>query len=287
MTVPAGIDILRTTSRMQDKAREIHRLGKVIGLVPTMGYFHEGHLSLMRKARKETDYVVVSLFVNPIQFGPHEDLARYPRDMERDVTLAHQEGVNAIFSPSVDEMYRADFHTTVTVEGLSNVLCGAGRPGHFQGVTTVVCKLFNIVTPDVAYFGQKDAQQAIIIKRMVEDLNFGIRIKVLPIVRETDGLAMSSRNVYLTGRERQAALCLYKAIQKAEGLVRQGERNARSIMAQARTVILSEPLASLEYIAICDMKGLSPIESIEDEALLALAVRIGSTRLIDNMILRT
>jgi len=173
------------------------------------------------------------------------------------------------------------------VEGLSNVLCGAGRPGHFQGVTTVVCKLFNIVTPDVAYFGQKDAQQAIIIKRMVEDLNFGIRIKVLPIVRETDGLAMSSRNVYLTGRERQAALCLYKAIQKAEGLVRQGERNARSIMVQARAVILSEPLASLEYIAICDMKGLSPIESIEDEALLALAVRIGSTRLIDNMILRT
>lgn len=287
MTVPTGIDILNTVNRMQDKAKEIHRLGKTIGLVPTMGYFHEGHLSLMREARKETDYVVVSLFVNPIQFGPHEDLDRYPRDMERDVTLAQQTGVDAIFTPPVDEMYPPGFRTAVTVEGLSNVLCGAHRPGHFQGVTTVVCKLFNTVTPDVAYFGQKDAQQAIIIKRMVEDLNFTVRIRVLPIVRETDGLAMSSRNAYLSERERQAALCLHRALQKAEESVRQGERNAQAIIAQAEAVIRSEPLARVEYAAICDTEELSSLEMITDEALLALAVRIGNTRLIDNVILKT
>ncbi|MGA1795393.1 MAG: pantoate--beta-alanine ligase [bacterium] len=281
------MDILHTTSRMQDKAGAMHRLGKTIGLVPTMGYFHEGHLSLMREARKETDYVVVSLFVNPIQFGPHEDLDRYPRDMERDIALAQQAGVDAIFIPPADEMYPPGFRTAVAVEGLSNVLCGAHRPGHFQGVATVVCKLFNIVTPDVAYFGQKDAQQAIIIKRMVEDLNFTVRITVLPIVRETDGLAMSSRNAYLSERERQAALCLHRALQKAEESVRQGERNAQAIIAQAEAVIRSEPLAKVEYVAICDTEELSSIENITDEALLALAVRIGNTRLIDNAILKT
>jgi pantoate--beta-alanine ligase len=279
------MEIISQTGRMQKKAREIKRAGKSIGLVPTMGYFHEGHLSLMRAAREETDYVAVSLFVNPSQFGPTEDLDRYPRDLDRDKMLAERLGVDVIFWPTIDDMYPHGFLTKVRVEGLSNKLCGASRPGHFEGVTTVVSKLFHILVPDYAYFGQKDAQQAIIIKKMTEDLNFGTHIRVLPIVRENDGLAMSSRNVYLSDKERKAALCLYKAIKETEAIFEEGERSAEHLLAHAGSIIESEPLAAMEYIKICHIEDLSPVEKIYDKALLAIAVKIGKTRLIDNTIL--
>ncbi|MBN2374402.1 pantoate--beta-alanine ligase [bacterium] len=274
-------------ARMQERAIQIHKKGLTIGLVPTMGYLHDGHLSLMREARRETDCVVVSIFVNPIQFGPSEDFAKYPRDIERDIGLAEQSGVDIIFNPAAKDMYPLRFRTIVDVPGLNNILCSANRPGHFQGVATVVCKLFNIVRPDFAYFGQKDAQQAVIIKRMAEDLNMGIRIRVLPIVREKDGLAMSSRNIYLSQQERRAALCLYNALKLAEKLALAGEKETRFITNQVEALIKSEPLAKLEYAAICNPVDLSYMETIEGEALLALAVKIGSTRLIDNTILKT
>jgi pantoate--beta-alanine ligase len=240
----------------------------------------------MKAAKKEIDYVVVSLFVNPTQFGPSEDFDRYPRDLKKDMEMAEQTGVDIIFCPTIDEMYPPGFLTHVKVENLSEILCGATRPGHFQGVTTVVCKLFNIITPDIAYFGQKDAQQATIIRKMVQDLNFNIKIRVLPIVREKDGLAMSSRNTYLSDRERRAALGLYKAIQEAETMTKNGERDAKILIARTESIIKQEHLAKLEYITICDLKDLSPLEKIEDKALLALAVKIGKTRLIDNTILK-
>jgi pantoate--beta-alanine ligase len=280
------IEQINQTTQMQEKARGIHKTGKTIGLVPTMGYFHQGHLSLMKTAKEETDYVVVSLFVNPTQFGPSEDFDRYPRDLKRDMELAKQVGIDIIFCPIIDEMYPPGFLTHVKVEGLAETLCGASRSGHFQGVTTVVCKLFNIISPDFAYFGQKDAQQAIIIKKMVEDLNFHINIRVLPIVREKDGLAMSSRNIYLSGRERKAALCLYKAIQQAKTMFNNGEREAKTLIDQANAIINDEPLATLDYLEVCHIKDLSPLEKIVDKALMALAVKIGKTRLIDNTILK-
>lgn len=271
---------------MNGKAREIHQAGKTIGLVPTMGYFHQGHISLMKAAKKETDYVVVSIFVNPTQFSPSEDFEKYPRDLKRDMELAEQVGINIIFCPTIDEIYPPGFLTRVKVENISEILCGASRSGHFQGVTTIVSKLFNLVTPDFAYFGQKDAQQAIIIKKMVEDLNFNIKIRVLPIVREKDGLAMSSRNIYLSNIERKAALCLYKAIRKAEMMINNGEREAKALITRAEAIIKKEHLATLEYLTICDLKDLSPLEKIEDRALMALAIKIGKTRLIDNTILK-
>jgi pantoate--beta-alanine ligase len=280
------IELINQTAEMQKKAAEIHKEGMTIGLVPTMGYFHQGHLSLMKASKEETDYVVVSLFVNPTQFGPSEDFNRYPRDLRRDMELAKNAGVDMIFCPTIDEMYPSGFLTYVKVESLGEKLCGANRPGHFQGVTTVVCKLFNIISPDFAYFGQKDAQQAIIIKKMVEDLNLRINIRVLPIVREKDGLAMSSRNVYLSGSEHKAALCIYKAIQKVEMLFNKGERESKVLMDQAEAIIKDEPLATLEYMAICHIEDLSPLEKIKNRALMALAVKIGKTRLIDNTILK-
>lgn len=272
---------------MQARAIRLRKEGKRIGLVPTMGYFHQGHLSLMEAAVKETDCAVVSLFVNPMQFGPAEDFDRYPRDLERDLKLAQEAGVDIIFSPAVNMMYPKGFRTWVEVEELSDILCGAYRPGHFRAVTTVVCKLFNLVSPEIAYFGQKDAQQAIIIKKMTKDLNMGIKIRVLPTVREDDGLAMSSRNVYLAAKERRAALCLYKAIKKAEELVKKGERDTKTLVNQVQALIGSEPLAELEYVSICRMDDLSHIERIGGEAVLAIAVKIGNTRLIDNTILKT
>ena len=279
------MEIISQTLVMQKRAKEIQRAGKSIGLVPTMGYFHEGHLSLMRAAREETDYVAVSLFVNPIQFGPSEDLDRYPRDLDRDRLMAEKLGVDVIFCPTVEDMYPSGFLTKVSVEGLSEKLCGASRPGHFVGVTTVVSKLFNIVAPDYAYFGQKDAQQAIIIQRMTRDLNFGTCIRILPIVRENDGLAMSSRNVYLSDNERRAATCLYNAIKEAEAMFKKGERKVGPLLARAGSIIRSEPLAEMEYMEICHIEDLSAVNKIEDKALLALAIRIGRTRLIDNTIL--
>jgi pantoate--beta-alanine ligase len=281
-----NLEQINQIAQMPKKAREIHKTGKTIGLVPTMGYFHQGHLSLMKAAKEETDHVIVSLFVNPTQFGPSEDFDRYPRDLKRDMELAKQTGVDTIFCPTIDEMYPSGFLTQVKVENLGDMLCGASRPGHFQGVTTVVSKLFNIISPDFAYFGQKDAQQTIIIKKMVEDLNFHINIRVLPIVREKDGLAMSSRNIYLSERERKAALCIYSAIQQAEKIFNKGERETNPLINQAKDIINDEPLAKLEYLVICHIKDLSPLEKIEDKALMALAVRIGKTRLIDNTILK-
>lgn len=266
------------------KARQAERR---IGFVPTMGYLHEGHLSLMRRAKAENDLVVASIFVNPIQFGPQEDFASYPRDLARDSRMAEQAGVDILFVPAVEEMYprgHENLLTSVEVSRVSQGLCGASRPGHFRGVATVVAKFFHIVQPDTAYFGQKDAQQVVVIRRMVEDLNLDVRVIAAPIVREADGLAMSSRNVYLNPAERQAALVLSRSLAQAESLLRGGERNGAAIARAVRGIILQEPLASIDYIAVVDPDDLAELQTIETSVLVALAVRIGKTRLIDNLL---
>jgi len=255
------------------------------GFVPTMGYLHEGHLSLVRRARAENDHVAVSIFVNPTQFGPHEDYNRYPRDLERDLRLLEPLGVDLVFAPSVEEMYPPGFQTWVIVEGVSRPLEGAARPGHFRGVATVVTKLFNIVQPDRAYFGQKDAQQAVVIRRMVQDLNIPVEIVVCPTVREPDGLAMSSRNTYLNPEERRAATVLFRALQAAKARYEQGERDAERLREAMREVIQAEPLARLDYVSVADPETLQELDRVEDRALLSLAVYIGKTRLIDNILL--
>ncbi len=269
--------------RLLDEARHAER---TIGLVPTMGYFHEGHLSLMRRAKAENDLVVASLFVNPIQFGPGEDLSRYPRDLERDERLAAGAGVDLLFYPEVAEMYPEGFQTTVQVGALAQGLCGASRPGHFQGVATVVLKLFQIVAPHRAYFGEKDAQQLRVIRRMALDLNLRLEVIGCPIVREEDGLAMSSRNVYLKPEERRAALVLSRTLNRAGELIASGTRDAGALRGQLLRVIAGEPLATLDYLAVVASETLQPLESLEGEVLIALAVKIGSTRLIDNMTFR-
>ena len=263
----------------------MRREGKTIGFVPTMGYLHEGHLSLIRKARKENDYVVISIFVNPAQFGPREDFTKYPRNFLRDKKLARSCGVDSIFYPSAKAMYPQGYKTSVLVEDLSNVLCGARRPGHFRGVTTVVLKLFNIVGPDAAYFGRKDAQQAIIIKKMVEDLNLPVKIKVLPIVREKDGLAMSSRNTYLSKQERENATILYNSLQTAVGMIKSGDKDPRKITAAVRKMIKAKRGARIDYIKIVDFDTLKEVKKIKARSLIAVAVFIGKTRLIDNIII--
>jgi len=250
-----------------------------------MGYFHEGHLTLMREARKETDLVVVSLFVNPTQFGPNEDFKSYPRDLDRDAAMAENVGVDMIFNPSVEEMYPQGYSTYVEVEGITGGLCGASRPGHFRGVTTVVTKLFNIVQPDRAYFGMKDYQQLKVIERMVRDLNMPLEIVSVPTVREPDGLAMSSRNTYLSPQERQAALVLRKALDYAQELVGSGLRDGGDLCARVQEFIGREPLASIDYVAVVDPDSLQPVDRIGDRVLVALAVRIGKTRLIDNAVI--
>lgn len=259
--------------------------GKTIGLVPTMGYLHEGHLSLMRRARSENDLVVTSIFVNPTQFGPREDYRSYPRDMKRDSKMAEEVGVDLIFAPATEDMYPNGYATYVNVERLTEKMCGASRPGHFRGVTTVVTKLFNIIRPHNAYFGQKDAQQAQVIKRMTEDLNFDIQIVVLPTIRETDGLAMSSRNSYLNPEERQAALVLIKSLRAAEDMIKSGQRDARIIYQGMRDMIEAEPLAKIDYISIVNADNLEELDLIKGKTLIALAVFIGRTRLIDNLML--
>lgn len=276
------MEILRTISEVKAAVRPRKRAGARVGLVPTMGYLHEGHLSLVRRARQETDLVVVSIFVNPLQFGPREDYDRYPRDLDRDAALLAPEGVDIVFAPSVEEMYPEPIRTFVEVTGLTEGLCGASRPGHFRGVTTVVTKLFNIVEPDVAYFGEKDFQQLQVVRRMVRDLNMNVEIVGVPTVREPDGLALSSRNVYLRGREREAARILYRAIQRAQELVAQGQRDARALVEDLTAFIAREPLARVDYVAVVDPETLAPVERIEGRVRLALAVYIGSTRLIDN-----
>lgn len=275
-----------TIARMSTLSKMMRKEGKTIGFVPTMGYLHEGHLSLARTTKKHTDVVVMSIFVNPIQFGPNEDYENYPRDLKRDEDLARSAGVDVLFTPSVKEIYPEGYATYVSVERLGDTLCGASRPGHFRGVTTVVAKLFEIVRPDIAYFGQKDAQQAFIIRKMAEDLTMGIEVKVLPTVREADGLAMSSRNTYLSPDERKDATVLYAALREAEALIAAGRRDPRQVIAAMREMIAGVPTARIDYIAIVDTKELNDVAEITGEVLVALAVVIGTTRLIDNIIIK-
>jgi len=277
--------VYRSISSLTKKIREIKSQGKTIGLVPTMGFLHQGHLSLVKKARKDTDYVVVSIFVNPSQFGPKEDFKEYPRNLKRDSELCKKHGVDIIFAPQAKDMYPDGYLTYVNVERITDVMCGAWRPGHFRGVATVVSKLFNITMPDIAYFGQKDSQQAIVIKKMAQDMNMAVRIKVLPIVREKDGLAMSSRNVYLSPEERTEAACLYKSLRLAKNMFRQGERDSKKIIKKMKDFIKQKANARIDYISIVDMESLKDISRISKKALVAIAVRIGKTRLIDNIIL--
>lgn len=276
--------ICRTIGEMKSFIRAAKSSGNTIGLVPTMGYFHEGHLSLMRLARQDCQVVVVSLFVNPTQFGPNEDLADYPRDFDRDVNLAATVGVDAIFAPVPGEMYPPGYRTYVEVEEITDSLCGRSRPGHFKGVATVVSKLFNIVEPDKAYFGQKDAQQVLVIKQMVKDLNMNLEVVEGPIVREDDGLAMSSRNVYLSPQERSAATVLYRSLRGAKEAIDQGERNVSKVRQQIHEQINAEPLAEIDYVEILSIPDLQPLEVLQGRVLIALAVRFGKTRLIDNTI---
>lgn len=260
--------------------------GKTIGFVPTMGALHEGHMSLIRKARKENNITVVSIFVNPIQFGAGEDLKRYPRDLKRDAKLCKKEGVDIIFSPLKEEIYPKGYKTYVFVEGLSEALCGKYRPGHFKGVATVVIKFFNIVNPDIAYFGQKDAQQALIIKKMASDLNLPLRIKIMPTVREKDGLAMSSRNMYLSRQERKDALVLYQALNLAKGLTARGENDASYLINKMKQLIEKRKNVKVQYISIVGPESLEAVDEIKNKALVALAVWAGRTRLIDNAIIK-
>lgn len=277
--------IFHTIAEIREYVRQARAKGHRIGFVPTMGYLHEGHLELMRRAREQCDTVVVSIFVNPTQFGPGEDLASYPRDLERDARMAEGVGADAIFNPGAEEIYPPGYCTYVDVERITEYLCGASRPGHFRGVATVVTKLFNIVKPDYAFFGQKDAQQVLIIKRMAADLNMEVEVVTVPTVRERDGLAMSSRNVYLEPEQRRAALVLSKSLNRAAEEVRAGERNAAKIRQLVIDMIKAEPLADIDYVEIYSHPDLEPVESIEGPALLALAVRMGRARLIDNIIL--
>lgn len=279
------IKIVTTISEMQDLADRWRLENKIIGLVPTMGYLHEGHLSLIRIANERADVVVTSIFVNPTQFGPNEDLDSYPRNLERDTRLAKEAGCDHIFVPDIGEMYPEGYQTFVQVEQLTRGLCGASRPTHFRGVTTVVSKLFNIVKPHLAVFGQKDAQQALVIKRMVRDLNFDVDVIIAPIVRHADGLAMSSRNEYLTPEERGQALVLSRALSLAQKLVDDGERDVRPIREAMNKLIAGQPAARVDYIEIVDAVNLEPAEKISGQILVAVAVFIGKARLIDNIIL--
>jgi len=257
-----------------------------LGFVPTMGYLHEGHISLARRAREECDHVAASIFVNPTQFGPNEDLSSYPRDLKRDLTLLEEAGVELVWTPTPEVMYPPGFSTWVEVAGLTAPLEGASRPGHFRGVTTIVTKLFNAVQPDKEYFGQKDAQQAAVIRRMTLDLNFPLEIVVCPTVREPDGLAKSSRNTYLSPEERKAATVLHRALTAARNAYENGERDADALRAVMRDVIASEPLARMQYVSVADNNTLEELETVTGETLLSMAVFMGKTRLIDNFVLK-
>jgi len=277
--------IIKEIKQMQDLSKKIRLKDEAIGFVPTMGALHEGHLSLIRQARKDNDRVVVSIFVNPTQFAPNEDFRKYPRNLKRDAALCRKVKVDFIFYPDAKDMYPRNYKTTVEVCGLSDALCAKSRPGHFRGVATVVVKLFNIVQPDVAYFGQKDAQQSVIIKRMVRDLNMPLKIRVMPTVREKDGLALSSRNAYLDKREREDAVVLSRALSLAELLIKSGLKDVKRITDRIRQVIQKKDTAKIEYVSIVDMDELKPVKRISGDCLIALAARIGKTRLIDNIII--
>ncbi|NLE64692.1 MAG: pantoate--beta-alanine ligase [Elusimicrobia bacterium] len=298
--------IIKTKKGVQKEIARLRRQGRSIGFVPTMGYFHEGHLSLMRQSVRENDVTVVSLFVNPTQFGPKEDLARYPRDLGRDSRMAREVGVDILFVPSIEEMYPEFEGTrdkgqgtgkacafgrvpcpmsrvTVKVGPIGDVLCGASRPGHFDGVATVVVKLLNIVTPDVMYLGEKDAQQVVVLKKVVKDMDLPVRIRTCPIFREPDGLAMSSRNVYLSPTEREEAVVLSRALREAASRIRSGERDGQRIISEIKKLILEGAHASIDYVSVVDAVGLSPVRRISGNVLIALAARFGKTRLIDNI----
>ena len=277
------MQVIKTISEIRELRRQ---LTGSVGFVPTMGYLHQGHLALVKQARAENPTVVVSIFVNPTQFGHREDLGTYPRDLNRDLKLLEEERADIIFVPSSEEMYPLDFSSWVDVEKVTERLEGASRPGHFRGVATVVAKLFNIVQPTKAYFGQKDAQQAVVIEKMVADLNMMVEIVIVPTVRESDGLAMSSRNTYLNPEERQAATVLFKALSLAKQLWQDGEKGADKIRQQMTSLIQREPLAKIGYVSIADAKTLEELDTINRPALASLAVYIGKTRLIDNVLLR-
>ena len=279
MEILTSIDATRTASR------KLRRDGKRVGFVPTMGALHEGHLSLVRTAKAKSDAVVVSIFVNPTQFGPNEDLSRYPRPFERDCTLLEKEGVDILFAPSTEEMYPPGAVTYVAVEGMSDRLCGKSRPGHFRGVTTVVSKLFHIIEPDAAFFGQKDAAQLAIIRRMVSDLNIPVEIIGCPIVREADGLAMSSRNSYLTEDQRHTALSLYGALTRVQSEFQSGERRSSQLIESGKKLIAAEPSVRLDYLEIVDPLTLEAVANLSKPSLVAVAAYVGSTRLIDNVVL--
>jgi pantoate--beta-alanine ligase len=274
---------IESISRMSTFVKMMKREGKSIGLVPTMGYLHEGHLSLVRAAKKHTDVVVMSIFINPIQFGPKEDFEKYPRDLKHDEDMAREAGVDVVFYPSLKDMYPEGYATYVTVEKLTDNLCGESRPEHFRGVATVVTKLFNIVKPEVAYFGHKDMQQAMTIKKMASDLNMDIEVKMMPIVREKDGLALSSRNMYLSDTERRDAAVLYQSLKNAEILIKNGERDARKVIKSVEDMIKSRQSARIEYVKLVDAGALEDIKTVTGEVALAAAVFFGKTRLIDNI----
>lgn len=278
--------IIHEPGGVQRLCESLRAAGRTIGLVPTMGFLHEGHLSLMRRARAENDVLVVSIFVNPTQFGPAEDFDSYPRDLAGDLVKVEAERADLVFAPSAGAMYSKEFRTFVEVGDITEVMCGASRPGHFRGVTTVVAKLFNLIKPHRAYFGQKDYQQTVVARRMVTDLNLDLDVVVLPTVREADGLAMSSRNARLAPDQRAAARVLYRSLRLSEDRIRSGERNAKAILDEMRAMIEAEPLARIDYVVLCDPESLKPVDRIEGLALAALAVRFGSTRLIDNILLQ-
>jgi len=281
------MEVIQKPEEMQKRSLELRSQGKTIGFVPTMGYFHEGHLSLMRRARQECDVVVISIYVNPLQFGPREDFDRYPRDLQRDLKMAEEVGVDIVFAPSDEDMYPEGYQTFVEVTELTRSLEGFYRPGHFRGVTTVVAKLFNIVLPHKAYFGEKDFQQLRVVQRMVRDLNFPIEIVPCPTVRETDGLAMSSRNTYLNPEERKAATVLHQALKAADELFKSGERNVANLKAKVWEVLAMEPLARPQYVEIVDTQTLEPVFVVDRPAVILLAVFIGQARLIDEWVLQS
>jgi len=278
-------EVIHDTASMQQRCLDLRREGKQISFVPTMGYLHEGHLSLMRAGKTKGDVLILSIFVNPTQFGPNEDLDSYPRDLDRDLELAATVGVDLVYAPLPQDVYPQGYATTVNVNGLTETLCGASRPKHFEGVTTVVNKLFNIIQPDTAFFGQKDFQQLAVIRKMVNDLNIPVEIVGLPIVREEDGLAMSSRNVNLSAAQRASALSLSQSINQAKELAHKGETNVQSILAAVRTMIEAMPETAIDYLQVCHQLTLADQTVVDRDSVLLLAVKVGTTRLIDNSFL--
>ncbi len=280
------MEVIKTIKEMKEFSSQARRAGKTIAFVPTMGYFHDGHLSLMREGRRRGHLLIISLFVNPTQFGPNEDFKNYPRDFERDSKMAEEVGVDVLFAPEASDMYPLNHQTIVRVEKVTQNLCGRSRPIHFQGVTTVVMMLFEIVMPHVAIFGEKDYQQLVTIQQMVRDLHMSVEVVGMPTVREADGLAMSSRNAYLLPEERKAALSLYRSLQKAKELLQKGERKAERILHEMKGIFQSKPLVRIDYVQICDATTLQDVDRIEGDVVVALAAYLGKTRLIDNLVYR-